>query len=741
MISFVQLSLPMSFPQYYQQDSRDCGPSCLRMIARFYGKDYSAEEIRGKCFSSREGVSLLDISEAAESIGFRTIGVKITWEQFRDQLPFPAIVHWNHNHFVVVYDLIKRRHRIWIRVADPALGLIDYSEEDFLNSWSYSQDSARGIALILQPAPEFKTTGKEEPVRRYGFTKIIEYLRPYKTFVVQIFLAMVLSGLISLVLPFITQSVVDKGIATSDLSLIVILLIAQLFLVIGGMANNLIRGWLMLHTTTRLSVSLISDFICKLLKLPISFFENRTVGDIMQRMGDYSRIQSFLTGALLSMLVAVVSLIVYSIVMTGYSLAVLSVFLVGSLCYILWVLLFMKKRKKLDKLRFQQSAASQSNIVQLVAGVHDIKLNNCERKKRWEWEGIQANLFKINVKTLSLSQIQEAGGVCIDQVKNVLISFIAAKSVIEGYMTLGMMMALQYIVGQVNAPISQFIHFIQSAQDASISMERLGEIHGLEDEESENGDKISDIPTHSGIEFTQVVFQYDGPDSPKVIDQLTLSVPPGKVTAVVGASGSGKTTLLKLVQGFYRPSAGEICVGGVPLEKYNIRKWRDKCGSVMQESFIFSDSIAANIALSEDRPDMERVRLAAQTANLSEWVDGLPLRYETRVGPDGHGLSTGQKQRLLIARAIYKDADYCFLDEATNSLDAFNERDIMSKVYSLFKGKTVIIVAHRLSTVKNADNIVVLNKGTIVEQGTHEYLLSLRGQYYSLIQNQLEYSK
>jgi len=728
------------FTHYYQQDAMDCGPACLRMVSNYYGKKYSAEEIRQKCFSSREGVSLLSISDAAESMGFRALGVDISWNQLMDQAPLPAIVHWNQNHFVVVYEIRSRRNQVVVRVADPAIGLIDYSGEDFLRCWSYFRDSARGIALLLQPTTAFFRKDAERDMRRFGFVRVLEYLRPYKSFIIQILLSMILAGLISLVLPYITQSIVDKGIATSDLPLIVILLIAQMLLVIGGLANNLIRGWLMLHTTTRVSVALISDFLCKLMRLPVSFFENRAVGDIMQRIGDYPRIQSFLTGTLLSMLVALVSVIVYSIVITGYSLAVLSVFLAGSSFYILWVLLFLKKRKTLDRQRFRQSAASQSSIVQIVAGINDIKLNNCEKKRRWEWEGIQAKLFRINVKTLSLGQIQEAGSVFIDQAKNVLISFIAAKAVIDGEMTLGMMMALQYIIGQINAPISQFIGFIQSAQDASISLERLGEIHEVEDEEPGNEEKITSIPSSAGIDFDHIVFQYEGPGSSKVINGLTLFIPPGKTTAVVGASGSGKTTLLKLVQGFYQPTQGEIRVGGVPLDRFSVKNWRDKCASVMQESYIFSDSIAANIALSDDQPDMEKVRLAANTANLGAWVDHLPLGYETRVGPDGHGLSTGQKQRLLIARAVYKDAEYCFLDEATNSLDAHNEKDIMSKVHTLFRGKTVIIVAHRLSTVKNADNIVVLDNGKIVEQGTHEQLLQTHGHYYSLVQSQLEYN-
>lgn len=681
---------------------------------------------------------MLSISDAAESIGFRTLGVRMTWEQLRDQMPLPCILHWNRNHFIVVYDIIIRQHKTTVRIADPAAGLIDYTDEEFKSYWLNSEKSTHGIALLLEPTPAFFRNNDEQDKRRIGFVHVLNYLRPYKSYIAQIFLAMIIAGIISLVLPLMMQSIVDKGITTSNMSLIIMLLIAQLFLVIGGMVNNLIKGWLMLHTTTRVSVSLISDFLCKLMKLPIPFFYSRTVGDIMQRIGDYSRIQSFLTSALLSMLVAVVSVIVYGFIMTEYSIAILSVFLIGSLLYVLWVLMFMKRRKKLEKMRFQQAAANQNSIVQIISGIQDIKLNNCEKQMRWDWERIQAKLFKINIKTLSLGQIQEAGSFLIDQTKNILISFIAAKSVIEGNMTLGMMMALQFILGQVNAPISQFITFIQSAQDASISLDRLGEIHETEDEEPEEVNKIKEIPKNATIEFKRVTFQYDDPNSPKVLNDISLSIPPGKTTAIVGASGSGKTTMLKLVQGFYRPSSGEINLGGIPLRQYSIKQWRERCGSVMQESYIFSDSIAANIALSEEQPNMSIVRHAAEIANISGWVESLPMGYQTRIGVDGRGLSAGQKQRILIARAIYKNADYCFFDEATNSLDAYNENSIMGKIYTLFKGKTVIIIAHRLSTVKNADNIIVLNNGKIVEQGTHEQLTKIHGYYFSLIKNQLE---
>lgn len=715
----------------------DCGPTCLQMVAKYYGRSYSLQSLRERCHITREGVSLLEISDAAESIGFRTTGVRITWDQLRDEMPMPCIVHWNQRHFVVVYGVAKRKRGIYVRVADPASGLLEYRAEDFLKSWLQSEDKTEGIALMLEPTPQFYREADEENLR-YGFRYVLQYLRPYRSYIVQILLAMLTASIISLFLPFITQAVVDTGIGTGNLSFVVILLVAQLFLALGYMANNLIRRWLMLHTTSRVSISLISDFLGKLMKLPIAFFDSKKVGDIMQRIGDYNRIQSFLTGSLLSMIIAVVSFLVYSTIMVGYNAAVFLVFLIGSSLYIVWVLLFMKRRKKLDYMRFQQASDNQSNIVQFIGGMQDIKLNNCEKQKRWDWERIQAKLFKISVKSLSLGQAQEVGSIFIDQTKNILISFLAAKSVIDGNMTLGMMMALQYIMGQINAPLSQFISFVQAAQDASISLDRLGEIHEMQDEESEEGDRIQDIPDNADIRFENVVFQYEGPRSPKVLDGITLKIPAGKVTAIVGISGSGKTTMLKMLLGFYPPVSGRLTVGGTPLSLYSQKTWRSRCGSVMQEGYIFADSISSNIAISSDAPDLERVRFAAGIANIDTWIESLPLGYNTKIGADGHGLSTGQKQRILIARAVYKNADYLFLDEATNALDANNEHAIMEGLGSFFENKTVVIVAHRLSTVKNADNIIVLDEGKIVEQGKHQELVELHERYYELIKNQLE---
>ena len=733
------------FPSYRQLDTMDCGPTCLRIIASHYGRSWSLQTLRERCHISREGVSLLGISDAAEAVGFRTMGVKLTFGQLCEEAVLPCIVHWNQNHFVVVYRIERRRGRTWVHVSDPASGLLRYTQEQFLKSWISirgedavgSPTEGLGIALLLEPTPKFyEEKGEEE--RRLGFRGMLEYLRPYRQFIVQLLLAMLTGSIISLILPFLTQSVIDTGIGTGDLHFVVVILVAQVVLVLGQMANELIRSWLMLHMTTRVSISLISDFLAKLMRLPISFFDSKMTGDIMQRIGDHSRIQTFLTGSLLSIVMAAVTFVVYSAVMGGYDLRILGIFILGSALYIGWVLLFLRRRRKLDYMRFQEAAANQSSIVQLIAGMQDIKLNGCERQKRWEWERIQARLFNVSVKGLALGQTQQVGGTFIDQIKNVFISFLAAKAVIDGDMTLGMMTAMQYIIGQLNAPISQFIGFVQEAQDAKISLERLGEIHERRDEEDAEGDYIREIPIGADIEFRNVDFQYNGPHSEKVLDGVSVTIPHDKVTAIVGASGSGKTTMVKMMLGFYEPVSGEVLLGGRRIGDYSPTAWREQCGTVMQEGFIFSDTIADNIGVSDESPDMERVRQAVETANIGDFIDGLPLRYNTKIGAEGNGVSTGQKQRLLIARAAYRNARYLFLDEATNSLDANNEKVIMERLDTLFRGKTVVIVAHRLSTVRNADNIIMLDRGRVVEQGTHRELTERRGYYYRLVKNQLE---
>lgn len=733
----------------------DCGPTCLRMVAKYYGKSYSLQYLRSRSYITREGVSMLGISEAAENIGFRTKGYRLTWEELRDEVPLPCIVHWKQQHFVVVYDIKKkplpmfprrmRRKRVAdkketiVYIADPAAGLLTYTKDEFLKCWisTKTQGENEGAALLLETTPDFYKHEDEEK-GKLKFLYLLGYLHPYRKYIIQLGLGMLTGSFISMIFPFLTQSVVDYGISNSDLAFIVMVLVAQMVLTFGQTANGLIRSWIMLHVTTRISISLITDFLIKLMKLPIAFFDIKMIGDIMQRIQDHNRIQSFLTKSLIDIVFAIITLVIYTFIMASYHIGILEIFFIGSILYIGWVLLFLKKRREIDYKRFQQSSANQSNIVQLVNGMQEIKLNACEKQKRWEWESIQARLYRVGIKGMVLNQNQQLGATFINQTKDLFISFLSAKAVITGDMTLGMMMAVQYIIGQLNAPIQQFIGFTQQAQDAKISLERLGEIHDREDEEKPDDGKNRDIPSNADIELKNVMFQYEGPHSEKVLKKINLKIPAKKVTAIVGISGSGKTTLIKLLLGFYEPVQGKISLNGTELKRYSESSWRKKCGVVMQEGFIFSNTIANNIGLMDEVPDLDKTEHAVITANIGDFIETLPLRYNTKIGAQGHGLSTGQKQRILIARAIYKNPDYIFFDEATNALDAKNERVIMENMDRFFQGRTVVIVAHRLSTVKKADQIVVLEKGQIVEKGNHKELVAIKGAYFNLVKDQLE---
>ena len=737
----------MQFPFFRQLDAMDCGPTCLRMITKYYGRSCSMQQLRSLSYSTREGVSLLSLCEAAETLGFRSRGVRVTWEQLRDEVTLPCIIHWNQKHFVVVTG-ISRKSRVSffserkegdevVQIADPAHGMLSYTKGEFLKCWIAQGNE--GIALLLEPSTQFykeEEDKKDHNIRKFGY--LLNYLRPYRKFIIQLLLGMLTGSLVSMIFPFLTQSIVDYGIGNSDLNFIGMVLVAQLVLTFGQTANEMIRSWIMLHVTTRVSISLISDFLIKLMRLPISFFDSKMVGDIMQRMGDHNRIQTFLTTSLVNILFAFITLVIYTVIMATYNPVILLVFFAGSILYIGWVLLFLKNRRTLDYKRFQQASANQSNIVQLITGMQEIKLNNCEKQKRWEWERIQAKLYKVNIKGLILNQNQMVGATFINQTKDIIISFLTARAVVRGEMTLGMMMAVQYIIGQLNAPIQLFIGFIQSAQDAKISLERLSEIHEIEDEEKPEEQKIREIPSGKDIVLKNVTFQYEGPNSPKVLKNINLEISANKVTAIVGTSGSGKSTLVKLILGFYKPVNGEITLGGVSLGNYSQQQWRKRCGVVMQEGFIFSDTIAGNIGIGDEIPDHIKVDKAVATANIQSFIEALPLGYDTRIGSDGHGLSTGQKQRILIARSVYKNPDYIFFDEATNALDARNELVIMENLNEFFKDRTVVVVAHRLSTVKNAGQIVVLEGGEIVEKGTHSELVRRKGIYFNLVKDQLE---
>jgi ATP-binding cassette, subfamily B, bacterial len=738
------------FPIFSQLDSVDCGPTCLRMIAKYYGKSYSLQYLRTRSYITREGVSMLGISDAAESIGFRTKGYHLTWDELSHEVPLPCIVHWKQRHFVVVYA-IRNKNPFFslsprkegndnVYVADPALGLITYSKEEFLECWISNKTEGKedGAVLLLEPTPDFYRNEDDDEKSKWRFRYLLKYLRPYRKYIFQLGLGVLTGSIISLIFPFLTQSVVDYGINNRDLAFVFLVLISQMVLTFGQTANGLIRSWIMLHVTTRISISLITDFLIKLMKLPISFFDKKMVGDIMQRIQDHNRIQSFLTKSLIDIIYAILTLTIYTFIMATYNIGILVIFILGSILYIGWVLLFLKKRRKIDYKRFQQSSANSNNIVQLVNGMQEIKLNACEKQKRWEWESIQARLYRVGIKGLALNQSQQIGATFISQTKDLLISFLSAKAVITGDMTLGMMMAVQYIIGQLNAPIQQFIGFTQQAQDSRISLERLGEIHDIQDEERPEDNKIREIPSKADIELKNVMFQYEGPHSEKVLKNLNLKIPAAKITAIVGTSGSGKSTLIKLLLGFYTPVQGKISLEGTELSRFSESNWRKKCGVVMQEGYIFSDSIVNNIGVMDEIPDLLKIEHAVNTANIMDFIDSLPLRFNTLIGNQGHGLSTGQKQRILIARAVYKNPDYIFFDEATNALDANNERVIMDNLDRFFQGRTVIIVAHRLSTVKKADQIVVLDKGQIIEKGTHAELVGKKGAYFNLVRDQLE---
>ena len=722
-----------------QHDSMQCGIACLQMICSYYGKEYNLDSLSKICFATTEGVSMFGISEAAATLGFYAVNVKCIVKTL-NEFALPCILHWNQNHFVVLYKVKKGKN---FYIADPGKGLVTYSLDEFKQHWisTNSNGEDKGIAMFLETTPAFftyKMKGKENIREKRSFRFLLGYIRQFRRYFGQIILGLIVGSLLQIVLPFLTQSIVDIGIKNQDIGFIWLILLGQLMLTISQTVIDFIRRWLLLHISLRINLSLVSDFFIKLLKLPMSFFDTKLMGDLMQRMNDHSRVNSFLTQQTLNITFAMLTFVVFSVVLFFYNKLVFTIFLMGSILYGAWMTLFLKRRKILDYELFEQQAINNNKTYEFITSMQEIKLQDCEQRRRWEWEDTQADLFNVQMKSFKLQQTQEAGSIFINEVKNIIITVVAATAVIHGQMTLGMMLAVQYIIGQLNSPVEQLMDFFYSLQDVKISLERINEIHQMDDENGKEALQTSIEEKNEGIDIKNIMFKYDPHALHKIIDDISIHIPQGKVTAIVGASGSGKTTLIRLMLGYYPVLKGQINIGNTDINKLNKKWWRRQCGVVMQDGIIFSENIARNIAVDDGDIDKERLLKAAEIACIKDYVMALPLKFSTKIGRDGVGLSQGQKQRILIARAVYKNPDYIFLDEATNSLDANNERSIVENLDKFYKGKTVVIVAHRLSTVKNADQIVVIDHGTVVEVGNHETLTAKRGAYYNLVKNQLE---
>ena len=771
----------MHFTFYKQLNAMDCGPTCLRMIAKYYGRHYTGQTLRQKSGFSKGGVSLLGLSDTAEKIGFRSRGVMVAYEQLREG-KMPCLVHWNQNHFVVVIAFVKGNR---VKVADPAKGIMVYKKNEFLEHWisnsvSPGEAESKGIALLLEPTPSFYELEGEKR-KTLSWSLVLQYLNQSRWRILQVLGALLFSSVVQLIFPFLTQSIVDTGINAHNIQYVILVLIAQLMLTFSKTMVDFIRSRLLLRISNILNLQILSDFWIKVTRLPLSYFDSHHTGDTLQRINDNRQIQNFLTGSALNTLFSIFNFVVYAIVLTIYSVQLFFIFLIGTFIYFVWIRFFLKIRRKINYQTFYLAAKENNATLQLIQGMQEIRLNNAEKQKRWDWENIQASLFRLNFKNLNYNQWQQAGATLINNVEDIAITFIVAKLVIDGQLTLGAMLAVQYIVGQLSGPVNQWVGFVQSAQDAKISMERLNEIHQMKDEEESEKLYHSHLPENKSIFLKNLSFIYPGAGNEPVLDNINLFIPEGKITAIVGVSGSGKTTLLKLLLKIYQQYEGEIRIGavhnrhaypnnnvnigpafsgngagskikeaeaisfatkeGLLFENISAAYWRGQCGAVMQEGYIFNDTIARNIAVGEENIEYNRLRNSCDVANILTFVEELPNGFHTELGTEGAGLSLGQKQRLLIARAVYKNPSYLFLDEATNSLDANNEKDIVEKLDNFFKGKTVIVVAHRLSTVRNADKIVVLDKGRIVEQGTHDELIGLSGNYYGLVKNQLELGK
>lgn len=720
------------FPFESQMDSMDCGPACLKMICKYYGKYYSLPYLRELCGITRVGASFFDLSNGAEKIGFHTLSVTTDIKNLYEKTPLPCIVQWNSNHFIVVYETTKTK----IKVADPAKGMYSYTYENFKKGW-YKKGKEYGVVLAIEPMANFNQIDPEKKIdqgKTYNY--VLGYFTPFSKDLITISVIMFFATLLQGLLPFISKSIIDVGIQARDLSFINIVLIANIVIIISLTLSNATRDWLLLHIAARINLSMISDYLIKLMKLPVTFFENKMVGDILQRAQDHERIRSFIMNNSLNLIFSSFTFITFSIILLIYNPTIFFIFILGSLLYILWVLAFLKFRKNLDWESFVLVSQNQSYWVETVGAIQDIKINNYEKSKRWKWEKIQAKLYKVNLKVLNITNAQNIGAQFIMNLKNLTITFFCAGAVIKGQITFGVMISVQFIIGMLNAPLTQFIGFIIAGQYAKISFQRINEIHQLKDEEENFVSNSLEFPQSKSLYIHNLSFQYTQ-TSQFVLKQINLSIPEGKMTAIVGESGCGKSTLLKLLLRLYQPTIGEIHIGGMNISNFSLSNWRNQCGVVLQDGKIFNDSILNNIVLNDEEINYHRLKEAINIAHIGKEIEQLPQGYLTKIGEAGLGLSGGQKQRILIARSIYKSPHYIFLDEATNALDAIHEMAIINALQFAFEKRTLVIIAHRLNTIMNADQIIVLRDGAIQEIGNHEQLFKRKGHYFDLFSKQM----
>lgn len=719
----------INFPFFKQLDTMDCGPASIKIIAKFYGKNFSFKFLRDKCNISREGISLKDLSRVSEEIGLRNLPLKLSFDDLIKKITLPCILHWDYNHFVVLYKIKNSK----VYISDPQIGLVNYSIDEFIYYWKKNND--KGIVLVVEPSPSFYE--KDEVNTSSSFSNYVGYLKPHTKFLIQVFIGMIIGVVINLIFPFITQSIVDIGIETKDYNFINLLLIASIILTISSVFSGYIQNRMILYVADKVNISMVSDFIKKTLQLPVTFFERKMTSDILNRINDHNRIQDFILTSFLGILIAGISFIIYAIILVYYNFNLFLFFIIGTILYIIWILLFLKKRRILDFKFFDSNNLNQNEIIQIVDNSTEIKVNNLQQKKRWDWERSRLEIYDLNIKLLNLTQTQNIGTAIIDRLKNVFITFFAAKAVINGEMTLGMMLSAQYIIGQMNGPVNQLIGFIQSFQNAKISLERVNEVVFEENEEKIFDGIEMPIPLDKSIKIKNLSFRYHISD-PYVLKNINLEIPEGKMLAIVGQSGSGKTSLLKILLRLYEDYEGDILIDDVNFKSINIHKWRAICGAVLQDGKILDETILKNIILDDIDIEINKLNNVIKITNLENFINKKNLKLYTIVGKAGVGISGGEKQRILIARALYKNPNFLFFDEATNSLDTKNEEEITNNLINLTKNKTTVVIAHRLSTVKFADTIIVLDKGEIVEKGNHNELLKLKGYYYNLINSQLE---